>query len=227
MNKLNHLADIMDGNRRWAKKRNLPTLKGHQRGYEKLKQVGDWCLENGIKFLTVYAFSNENWHRKKSEVNYLMKLMLNGLKNDIDEFHSKGIRLKAIGQIEKFPKYLQKLIHESEEITKNNKKAILILCLSYGGRTEIADAVKKIVAKKIKPAQITEKLIEDNLYFPEAPAPELIIRTGGEFRMSNFLAWQSVYSELFFSKTLWPALSHNEFNEILDEYGKRQRRFGK
>ncbi|MBU4360355.1 polyprenyl diphosphate synthase [Candidatus Parcubacteria bacterium] len=231
MNKLNHLAIIMDGNRRWARKKGLPAFEGHIHGYQTLKKVGDWCLENSIKFFTAYAFSTENWNRSKLEVNFLMNLFEKILKNDIDEFNKKGLKMKFIGQLKKYPKKLNQLIKHAEKLTKNNKKGTLIICLSYGGRSEIVDAVKKIIKSGINPEylgeKINEKLIYQNLYSPDIPDPDLILRTGGEMRLSNFLTWQSVYSELYFSNTLWPDFSKKEFNKILKEYYNRQRRFGK
>jgi len=227
MNKLNHLAIIMDGNRRWAKKRGLPAFEGHIHGYQTLKKVGDWCLEKGIEILTVYAFSTENWKRPKIEVNFLINLMQKILKNDINEFNKKGLKMRFIGQLEKYPKKLNQLIKQAEKLTKNNKKGTLIICLSYGGRSEIVDAIKKIIKKNINLNKITEKLIYKNLYSPDVPEPDLIVRTGGEMRLSNFLTWQSVYSELYFTKTLWPDFSKKEFNKILKEYNNHQRRFGK
>lgn len=227
MNKLNHLAIIMDGNRRWAKKRGLPTLEGHRRGYEKLKQVGDWCIENGIKFLTVYAFSTENWKRNRYEIKYLMDLTLKALTDDLEEFNKKGIRMMTVGQLHKYPKKIREAYKTAVEVTKNNKKGTLITCLNYGGRLEIVDAVKKIIQQEKKSSQINEKLIQNNLYAPDIPAPDLIFRAGGEMRLSNFLTWQSIYSELYFSKTLWPDFSRREFDTMLKEYDNRQRKFGK
>jgi undecaprenyl diphosphate synthase len=189
--------------------------------------VADWCLEAGIKFLTVYAFSSENWKRSKLEVSFLMNLMLKIVKNDFNLLKQKQIRLKVIGRLEKLPKQLQAAIQEVEKLTKNYKKGTLVVCLSYGGRQEIVDAIKKIIAQHKKPNEIDAGLIHKNLYFPELPEPDLIIRTGDVVRLSNFLTWQSTYSELYFTPTLWPAFSKSEFDDILEDFKKRQRRFGK
>jgi undecaprenyl diphosphate synthase len=227
MNQLKHLAIIMDGNRRWARKRGVALFRGHQAGYQKLKQVGDWCLEAGIKFLTVYAFSSENWQRSKLEITYLIRLMLKVVKVDLDSLVKRNLRLKVIGRLEKFPTKLQQAVRDAEELTQHNEKGTLVVCLGYGGRQEIVDAIKKIIAQHKKPEEINENLIKKNLYYPELPEPDLIIRTGAVMRLSNFLTWQSIYSELCFTPTFWPDFSKSEFNRILREYKKRQRRFGK
>ena len=226
MNKLNHLAIIMDGNRRWAKQKGLPSLEGHRQGYLKLKQVGDWCIQAGIKFLTIYAFSTENWNRAPEEVNYLIKLTAKVLKEDLQEFHQKGIRLRTIGQLDRYPPELQEIIRQAEKLTKSNTQGTLISCLNYGGQTEIVDAVKKIIQQNKKPGEIDEELIKNNLYAPDVPYPDLILRTSGELRLSNFLTWQSVYSELYFTKTIWTDFSRQEFDKILEEYNNSKRRFG-
>ncbi len=223
MNKLNHLAIIMDGNRRWARKRGLPAFKGHVFGRKTLKKALQWCIENKIKYLTVYAFSTENWKRPKIEVSFLMNFLSKVLQEEVDELHKEKIRMRISGRKEGFPKKIQELIKKAEKLTKNNKKATLQVCLNYGGRSEIIDAVKKI--SKIK--QVTEKIIQKHLYNPDIPDPDLIIRTGGEMRLSNFLIWQSVYSELYFTQTLWPDFSKKEFNKIIKDFYNRQRRFGK
>lgn len=217
----------MDGNRRWAKKKGLPALEGHHRGYLKLKDVGDWCLENDIKFLTVYTFSSENWKRTKHEISYLMELTLKALTEDLDEFNRKGIRMMTIGQLDKYPKKIRQAYANAVEQTKKNKKGTLITCLSYSGRTEIVDTFKKIIKQGKRAGQISEKLIQNNLYAPDVPDPDLILRTSGEMRLSNFLTWQSIYTELYFSKTLWPDFSRAEFDRMLKEFYNRQRNFGK
>ncbi len=231
MNKLNHLAIIMDGNRRWARKKGFPAFEGHTHGYQTLKKVGDWCVEKNIKFLTVYAMSTENLKRPKIEVRFLMNLLQKILKNEINDLKKKGVKLKFSGRLELFSKKVIQGIKNAEKLTRNNKKCILNLCLGYGGQSEIVDAVKKIVKSGVNPEysgeKITQELIQKNLYSTEIPEPDLILRTGGEMRLSNFLTWQSVYSELYFTKTLWPDFSKKEFNKILKEFNNRQRRFGK
>jgi undecaprenyl diphosphate synthase len=222
MNKLNHIAIIMDGNRRWARKKGLPAFEGHVFGRKILKKTLKWCVENKIKYLTVYAFSTENWNRPKIEVSFLMNFLSKVLEEEIVELHKDKIRMCIAGQKEKFTKKIQELIKKGEKLTKKNKRATLQICLSYGGHSDIVDAIKKI-----KSNEITEKTIRDNLYNPDIPNPDLIVRTGGEMRLSNFLTWQSVYSELYFTQTLWPDFGKKEFNKILKEYYGRQRRFGK
>ncbi|MDP2586693.1 MAG: polyprenyl diphosphate synthase [Candidatus Komeilibacteria bacterium] len=222
---LKHLAIIMDGNRRWAKKRGLPSLFGHQRGYEKILKVGDWCLERGIKVLTVFAFSTENWNRSKEEVGYLMNLLKTGLTKDIKIMHQKGIRVKMIGRLTQLPKDLQKLCYDSMELTKNNTKATLNIALNYGGQPEIVDAVNQAIASGVK--KVDEQSFAKFMYDPAMPLPDLIIRTSGEQRLSGFLLWHSVYSEMYFTKVLWPAFSEHELDKALEDFASRQRRYGK
>lgn len=227
MNKpiLRHLAIIMDGNRRWAKKRGLPSLFGHKQGYEKILKVGDWCLERGIKVLTVFAFSTENWNRSKEEVGYLMNLLKTGLINDIKTMHQKGIRVRMIGRLQGLPKDLQELCQQSMELTKNNTKATLNIALNYGGQPEIVDAVNKAIASGVK--KVDEQSFGKFMYDPAMPPPDLIIRTSGEQRLSGFLLWHSAYSELYFTKVLWPAFSAKDLDLALADYANRQRRYGK
>lgn len=227
MAKLKHLGIIIDGNRRWAKARGLPKLEGHRRGYDKVKKIGDWCLKRGIKILTVYAFSTENWNRQPVEVKYLMRLLKRGLTKDLNYFHKKGIKIRVIGQKERLNKELQKAVAGAEEKTKNNKKGILNIAISYGGRPEIIQAIQKIIKDKISVEKIDEKLIEKYLWTAGLPDPDLIIRTSGEMRLSNFLTWQSAYSELYFIKNHWPDFSEADLDQAILEFNKRQRRFGK
>lgn len=221
-----HIGIIMDGNRRWAKARGLPTLYGHKKGYDKVMKIGDYCLKKGVKILTVYAFSTENWDRSKKEVNYLMRLLKKGLTTDIRSLHKKNIKVQVIGRIKELSRDLQKAIKETMDLTKNNRRGILNVAINYGGRPEIIDAVKKIAAKKLTPVQITEKLLADNLYTAGMPSPDLIIRTSGEQRLSNFLTWQSAYSELLFIKKYWPDFTEKDLDEAIKEYSRRTRRFG-
>lgn len=219
---MNHLAIIIDGNRRWAKNKGLPSFNGHKKGFEKVIEMGEYCLDKGIKTLSFYCFSTENWKRAKREVTYLMKLLELGLSDkNLERFNKKEIRLRIVGQKEKLPKSLQKRIKIVEESTKDNQKGTLNLLISYGGRNEIVEAVKKIVKNK---QSITEKNITENLSVSE---PDLIIRTSGEQRLSNFLTWQSAYSELYFCKKHWPDFNKTDLNKALEDYNSRQRRFGK
>lgn len=221
-----HIAIIMDGNRRWAKKRGLPPFKGHQQGYEQFKKIAGHCNKLGVKILTVYAFSLENWKRSKAEVFYMMNLLRKALQEQRDYFRKNKIKLNVIGQIERLPVALKKLIYKTMEETENNKKGILNLAISYGGREEILVAVKKIVAEKTSPSKISEKIFSQYLYTAGQPDPDIVIRTSGEQRLSGFLPWQSVYSELYFSPKLWPDFTEKDLDEAIKEYQDRQRRFG-
>lgn len=223
-----HLGIIIDGNRRWAKKKGLPFFEGHRRGLDNVQKIGDYCAEKGIRILTLYTFSTENWKRSKKEVSYLMRLLIGALsKKNIQEFHEKKVKLQIIGQKERLPQALQKKIEEAEELTKNNKERILNLAISYGGRIEIIRAVRNIIKKKIPANKITEDLINKNLWTAGLPYPDLIIRTGGAKRLSNFLTWQSAYSEFYFTKKFWPEFTEEDLDKALLDFSHRHRRFGK
>jgi len=223
-----HLGIIVDGNRRWAKKRGLPSFEGHRRGLDGINKIGEWCRKRGVKILTLYTFSTENWNRSKKEVSYLMKLLEVALnKKNTKELFQKGIKLQVIGQRERLPKSLQKKIEEAEELTKKSEKGILNLAVSYGGRPEIIQAIKNIIKNKIPANKITEDLINKNLWTANLPEPDLIIRTGGVQRLSNFLTWQSIYSELYFTEKYWPEFTEKDLDEALLDYSYRQRRFGR
>lgn len=224
---VNHLAIIMDGNRRWAKEQGLPSLEGHRAGYERLKQVGDWCLERNIKILTVYAFSTENWKRTQDEVGFLMDLIECALTKELDHFQSRGVRLRVIGRREGLRSSVIRAIEEAERATAKNDRVTLCLCLNYGGRTEMVDAIQSIARDGLKPEDIDEQAISQRLYWSNMPDPDLIIRTSGEERLSNFLMWQSVYSELFWCKHHWPEFSQQDLDEALQVFADRQRRYGK
>ncbi len=226
-NKLNHIAIIMDGNRRWAKNKGLPTLSGHQKGYQKMEKVAKWCAKKGIKILTVYAFSSENWNRQKSEVDYLMNLLRQAFKNDLQKLLNEGVRIKVIGQKQRLSFDIRKMIEEIENKSKKNKKFLFQIAISYGGRPDIIQAVKKIATKKIPAKKITENLISKNLWTQGVLDPDLIVRTSGEYRLSNFLTWQSAYSELIFIKKHWPEFGEKDLDKVINEYNQRQRRFGK
>lgn len=223
---LKHLAIIMDGNRRWAKDQGLPSFAGHQKGYEKLKEVMRWCQKKGVDTLTVYAFSTENWNRSEDEVNFLMTLFHKALTEELDEFHQEGIRLRVIGTRQRLAPKIVQAIAEAEEKTKDNQKGNLNLCINYGGRLEIIEAVKKIVDSGVKSEDITDKLIADNLWMAGQPDPDLIIRTSGEQRLSGFLTWESVYSEFLFLEKHWPDFSETDFDRALENFNNRHRRFG-
>ncbi len=228
MSTLNHLAIIIDGNRRWAKNKGRSSFNGHKKGMDNVRKIGESCRKKGIKVLTLYVFSTENWKRSKKEVKYLMNLFSQVFsKKNVQELNGKGIRLKVIGQINRLSKPLQKKIKEAEELTKSNKKGILNLAVSYGGKADIVQAIKNIVKKRVPEEKINESLIEKNLWTFDLPHPDLIIRTGGEQRLSNFLLWQSAYSELYFTKKLWPDFTEKELDKALKDYSQRQRKFGK
>lgn len=223
---LKHIAIIMDGNRRWAKDQGLPSFAGHQKGYEKLKEVMHWCQKKGMDTLTVYAFSTENWNRSEDEVNFLMTLFHKALTEELDEFHQEGIRLKVIGTRQRLAPKIVQAIADAEEKTKDNQKGNLNLCINYGGRLEIIEAVKKIVDSGVKPEDITDKLIADNLWMAGQADPDLIIRTSGEQRLSGFLTWESVYSEFLFLEKHWPDFSEADFDQAIEDFNNRHRRFG-
>lgn len=219
-----HLGIILDGNRRWAEGKNLPVFEGHRRGWQKVKETIKWCKTRGINILSLFVFSTENWQRPKKEVDYLMKLARLAVMQEGEALHKSNIKMKIIGQKERLPNDLQKSLMSIEDKTKNNTEMLLNFALSYGGRTEIVEAVKKIIEKKISPENITEGLISDNLWASDL---DLIIRTGKEQRISNFLIWQAAYSELYFLPKYWPDFTEKDLDEALADYDSRHRRFGK
>ncbi|MBL0731484.1 MAG: isoprenyl transferase [Desulfosarcina sp.] len=230
-----HVAIIMDGNGRWAKKRLLNRINGHEKGTDTVRAIVKTCRKIGIPILTLFAFSTENWQRPKTEVAALMSILKRFLVTEQKEIMENDIRLNAIGQIERLPGEVRNTLRSSMELTKNNKGLLLNLALSYGGRYEIVRAVQQI-AEKVKNGiidpdpredQITEDLISDHLYTRAMPDPDLLIRTSGEMRISNFLLWQIAYAEIFITDTLWPDFDSTEFISILQDYQSRERRFGK
>lgn len=226
-----HIAIIMDGNGRWAKKRGLPRVAGHRRGVETVREIVETCAEIGVKYLTLYTFSTENWKRPKDEVSTLMRLLLKSLKDRLDELDKNDIKLTCIGNIESLPTVVQRQLLEDIERTKNNKRMTLNLALSYSGRWELLEAVKNISrdvsAGKLSADSITEKCISDNLTTKNMPDPELLIRTSGEFRVSNFLLWQIAYSEFVILDVYWPDFSRKHLYDAVKQYQQRERRFGK
>ncbi|MGQ9798965.1 MAG: isoprenyl transferase [Ignavibacterium sp.] len=226
-----HIAIIMDGNGRWAKKRGLPRVAGHKRGVDTVKDIVEACAELGVKYLTLYTFSTENWKRPKDEVSTLMRLLLNSLKDRVDELSENDIRLTTIGDTDALPYEVQKQLKADIERTKNNKKMVLNLALSYSGRWEILEAVKKIsraVEKgDIKADEINEQLFSKFLTTKDLPDPDLVIRTSGEFRVSNFLLWQIAYSEFVITDIYWPDFNRHHLYESIRAFQKRERRFGK
>jgi undecaprenyl diphosphate synthase len=225
-----HVAIIMDGNGRWAKQRHLPRVEGHRNGVESVRAVVRASGEVGIKYLTLYAFSVENWNRPQDEVDTLMKYLARFLKNEIGELNKSNVRLEVIGQIYRLPEFVQEQLKKTQAALEKNTGLTLILALSYGGRTEIVEAVRKIAAEakagRIEPAEINEQVVAQNLYTHAWPDPDLLIRTSGEMRVSNFLLWQISYAELVVTSTLWPDFRKPQLFEALEEYTRRNRRFG-
>lgn len=221
-----HIGIIMDGNGRWAELRGLPRIEGHRRGAERAKEVIEAASELGIKALTLYAFSIENWQRPSSEVMTLMKLLEFYLKKELSELMAKDMVFKTIGETWRLPEDVQNLIREAEEKTALNKGVTLIIALSYGGRNEILRAVKKILSSGVRPEALTEESFDSYLDTAGLPTPDLIIRTSGEMRISNFLLWQGAYSELYFTDTLWPDFTKEELLIAIRDYQMRERRFG-
>lgn len=224
---LKHIAIIMDGNRRWAKEKNLPSAMGHKKGVDSLKNILRACNDFSIKYLTVYAFSTENWNRKKEEVEFLMNLVAVTLTNELAEMHKENVQIHFIGDLTKLSDKLQKILANAVETTKNNTGVVLQIALNYGSRDEIVHAVQKIVESGVKSDQIDEQLISENLYTAGVPDPDILIRTGGEQRISNYLLWQIAYSEIIIRSEFWPDFDKNSLKDSILEFGKRQRRYGK
>jgi undecaprenyl diphosphate synthase len=226
-----HVAIIMDGNGRWAKKRFLNRIKGHVKGAETVRTIVRTCREIGISILTLYAFSTENWERPRSEVAALMALLKKFLESEQKEMLENNIRLNAIGQIERMPEDIQAALHQTMTVTENKTGMLLNLALSYGGRSEIVRMVREIAKKardgEIDIASITPALVSENLYTRGIPDPDLLIRTSGEMRISNFLLWQIAYTEIFVTDTLWPDFTKEEFLQVLNGFKRRERRYGK
>jgi undecaprenyl diphosphate synthase len=221
-----HIAIIMDGNRRWAKEKGLPSLQGHQAGFERLKATGDACLARGIKFLTVFAFSTENWRRAAEEVGYLMNLIEVGVERDLPHFVERNVKLKIIGRRDGLSPNVLRALDKAEAATANGTAATFGICLNYGGRAEIVDATKKLLAEGVKPEELTEERFAQALYWPEMPDPDLIVRTSGEERLSGFLTWQSAYGEIYWCQKHWPDFDEAELDKALEVYARRRRRYG-
>ena len=225
-----HIAMIMDGNGRYAKLRNLPRIKGHYEGMQNVKRIVRHAADINLKYLTLYAFSTENWARPKSEVNYLLKLPTDFLSTFLPELIEKNVKVKTIGDFEALPKHTRKAVSTAIDKTAENTGLTLVFALNYGGRDELIGAVKDIAADisagRLQADNINSKTIDDYLMTKNMPDPEMIIRTSGEYRLSNFLLWQASYSELFFSNTLWPEFSTDELDDLILQYQKRERRFG-
>lgn len=221
-----HVAIIMDGNGRWAQKKGLPRRKGHKEGVNTLKKIVKAAGEIGINYLTVYAFSTENWKRPDKEVNFLLNLFENTIKNELDELKEKNVHINVIGRKKTLPSNIVKQIEYLENKTAKESDLILNIAFNYGGRAEIVDTAKKILKEKIEVEDIDEKKFSSYLYFSNIPDVELLIRTGGEKRLSNFLLWESAYAELYFTDIFWPDFSKENLEEAVDEFNQRNRRFG-
>ena len=223
---LKHIAIIMDGNRRWAKEHHLPSAMGHKKGVDALKKVVKGAHNFGVKDLTLYAFSTENWNRNQEEVDFLMGLLASTIKNEINELHQNNVKLKFIGDIRGLNSNLQEILSNAEKTTENNTGVNLQIAINYGARNELVNAVKEMIKENIAPDKIDEETLKNYLYTKNIPDPDLLIRTGGEMRVSNYLLWQIAYSEIYITKKYWPEFDENELKISIEEFKKRQRRYG-
>ena len=225
-----HIAIVMDGNGRWAKKRFLPRVAGHREGINSVREITRVCGEIDIKHLTLYTFSTENWSRPKTEVTAIMQLLVNTIRAEVENLHRNNVRLTVIGQIEDLAPDAQKGMLDGVKITENNTGLNLNLALSYGSRQELTTAIRRLATQikegQLQPEDINQDLISNNLYTAHMPNPDMLIRTGGDFRFSNFLLWQMAYTEIFLTSTFWPDFRERELLEVISEYQKRERRFG-
>ncbi len=221
-----HVGLIMDGNGRWAKSRGLPRLAGHRAGVQRLNEVFRAAVEFGVSILTLYAFSTENWKRPESEVKGLLKILGQTLNEEVDNLHENGVQLRHIGDLTPLPKHLKDPIRSAIELTKNNDRLIVNVAFNYGGRMEVVEAVRNIVREGLPPEKITEETISSRLYTAGLPDPDLIIRTSGEMRVSNFLIWQGAYAEYYVTSAYWPDFDKDEFYKALEDFSRRDRRFG-
>jgi undecaprenyl diphosphate synthase len=221
-----HVGIIMDGNGRWAQQQGKPRSAGHRAGVENIRRVLQASVRFGVKILTIYAFSTENWIRPRAEVNVLMSLLSQSLRREVPELHKNGVRLRHIGRLEGIPVRSRRGVLDAIELTKDNDRLILNVAFNYGGRAEIVDAVKQIMQAGIPAEEVTEELIAQHLYTAGQPDPDLIIRTGGEFRLSNFLLWQASYAEYYSTPAYWPDFGEEELYKALSTFGRRERRYG-
>ena len=222
-----HIAIIMDGNGRWAKRRLMPRVAGHRKGVEALRGVIRACAERGVSHLTVFAFSSENWRRPQEEVTLLMELFMRALENEVAKLHENGIRFRVIGNLSGFSERIQALIRDAEALTRDNTRLTFTVAANYGGRWDIVQAVKKLVAEGVSAEGVDEAALAKYLSMADAPEPDLFIRTGGEQRISNFLMWQLAYTELYFTDALWPDFDAAALDKAIASYRTRERRFGR
>ncbi|MDI6770297.1 MAG: isoprenyl transferase [Anaerolineales bacterium] len=221
-----HIAIIMDGNGRWARSRGLPRLAGHRAGTENLRRIIRACVEFGVKYLTIYAFSTENWGRPRDEIEGLMNILEDVIDRELTELHKEGVQLRHIGRLERLAPNIQEKVLEAIELTKNNQRLVLNVAFNYGGRDEIICAISKMLKDGVRPEEVNEELVSRYLFTAGVPDPDLIIRTSGELRISNFLIWQAAYSEWYVTPTCWPDFSKEEFRKALEAFTQRDRRFG-
>lgn len=222
----NHIGIIMDGNGRWAVSHGLPRYEGHRAGVRNIRNVVEACVELGIKYLTVYAFSTENWSRPPEEVSMLLSILENVLKTEMPELHKNGVQIRHLGSLDELPEHLQHEIRKALELTKYNDRLVLSVAYNYGGRAEIVHAVKRIILEGVPPDKIDEHLFSQYLYTAGLPDPDLIIRTAGEMRLSNFLIWQAAYAEYWSTPVFWPDFTKEHLKQAVEDYGRRQRKFG-
>lgn len=222
-----HVGIIMDGNGRWARQQGLPRLEGHRAGTENIRRVLQACGEYGIKIVTIYAFSTENWFRPREEVRGLIGILERVLENEVRNMHEQGVRLCHLGELEGLPDKLRAAVADAIELTKKNDRLILNVAFNYGGRSEIVRGVKRLLEENVPPGEVDEELLGRYLYTAGLPDPDLIIRTGGEMRLSNFLIWQSAYAEYYSTPTFWPDFDKEALNKALQAYAQRERRFGR
>ncbi|GHO65817.1 isoprenyl transferase [Ktedonobacter sp. SOSP1-52] len=222
-----HIAIIMDGNGRWATRRHLPRLAGHKAGVSALRRVVECAADENIEMLSVYAFSTENWHRPRTEVDGLMRLFWETIRSDLEKLHRDGVRLRHLGRLYDLAPDIQQAVRESMDLTKDNTRIGLNVCFNYGGRAELVDAVRQIIADGRQPETISEEMISSYLYTRDLPDPDLVIRTAGEMRVSNFLIWQSAYSEYYATPTLWPDFGREDLLEAVQSFQQRSRKFGR
>jgi undecaprenyl diphosphate synthase len=221
-----HVAIIMDGNGRWARERGLPRLAGHRAGVENLRAVLEASVEFGIKYLTIYAFSTENWKRPAEEVRGLIRILEEVIDREVSELHQNGVQLRHVGKLDRLSPELQRKVIEAIELTRDNTRLVLNVAWNYGGRAEIIHAIQQMIMDGVTPEEVDEELVGQYLYTAGSPDPDLIIRTSGELRVSNFLIWQSAYAEWYISPTYWPDFGREELLKALREYAQRERRFG-
>lgn len=222
-----HVAIIMDGNGRWAQKRHMPRLAGHRAGVRNIHRIVRACVDTGISMLTVYAFSTENWGRPESEVNGLMAIFADASERETRQLHANGVQIRHVGRMDRVPPHLQRAIGNALELTRDNTRLTLNFAFNYGGRAEIVDAVKRIVADGLAPEAIDEDTVSRYLYTADLPDPDLVIRTAGEMRLSNFLIWQAAYSEYYATPKPWPDFDEEELHAAVESYASRHRKFGK